>query len=99
LWDNVAGTAREKIAHARAYRTEVVETAKASAEYLQKILAEYIKRPQLVLQKIYLDAVESIFANADEKFIVQPAQGTKGREIRVLVNRDPQIKPRSKERK
>ncbi|MHC4623909.1 MAG: SPFH domain-containing protein, partial [Planctomycetota bacterium] len=38
LWDNVAGTAREKIAHARAYRTEVVETAKASAEYLQKIL-------------------------------------------------------------
>ncbi|MHC4616556.1 MAG: SPFH domain-containing protein [Planctomycetota bacterium] len=97
LWDNVAGAAREKIARARAYRTEVVETTKANAEYLQTILAEYSKRPKLVLQRIYLDMVEFIFSNADEKFVVQPAEGTKGSQIRVLVNRDPTIKPKSQE--
>jgi regulator of protease activity HflC (stomatin/prohibitin superfamily) len=92
LWDNVAGTAQEKIAQARAYRTQVVETAKANADYLQKILPEFRKRPQLVVQRIYLDAIEQVLDNADEIFVIQPAEGTKGAEIRVMVNRNPEIK-------
>jgi membrane protease subunit HflK len=91
LWDNVAGTARERIAQARAYRTQVVETAKANADYLQKILPEFRKRPELVVQRIYLDAIEEVLNNADEIFIVQPAAGAKGGEIRVIVNRNPEI--------
>ncbi|MHC4343479.1 MAG: protease modulator HflK [Planctomycetota bacterium] len=91
LWDNVAGTAREKIAHARAYRTQVVETAKANADYLQKILPEFRKRPELVVQRIYLDAIEEVLSNADEIFVIQPAEGAKDGEIRVMVNRNPAI--------
>lgn len=98
LWEHLAGAAREEIALARAYRTEVVETAEANAKYLQQILPEYRKRPKLVLQRIYLDAIEYILNNADEKFIIQPAKDTKGREIRVLINRDPTIKPKFGER-
>jgi len=45
-----------------------------------------------VLQKIYLDAMEDILKNADEKFVVQTTEGSKGTEIRVLLNRDPTIK-------
>jgi len=92
LWSQLAGTAREKIAEARAYRARVVETAKANADYLQRLLPEYRQRPELVLQKIYLDAIENIMNNADEKFVVQTAEGSKGTEIRVLLNRDPTIK-------
>jgi len=33
--------------------------------------------------------------NAGEKFIIQPAKGIKGHEIRVLINRDPTIKRKS----
>jgi regulator of protease activity HflC (stomatin/prohibitin superfamily) len=95
LWNELAGTAQEKIAQARAYRTEVVETAKANAEYLEKILPEYRKRPKLVTQKIYQDAIEIVFNNADEKIIIQPTEGTKGKEIRLLLNRDPKIKPKT----
>jgi len=95
LWSQLAGAAQEKIAQARAYRTKVVEIARANAEYLQKILPEYRKRPKLVIQKIYQDAIEHVLDNADEKMIIQPTEGTKGREIRILLNRDPTIKPKS----
>jgi membrane protease subunit HflK len=98
LWSQLAGQAQEKIAGARAYRTKVVETAKANAEYLQKLLPEYRKRPELVVQKIYQDAIEYVLNNVDEKIIIQPTEGTKGREIRVLLNRDPTIKPKSEEK-
>ncbi|MHC4482226.1 MAG: protease modulator HflK [Planctomycetota bacterium] len=98
LWSQVAGAAREEIAQARAYRIKVVETAKASAKYLEQILSEYRKHPKLVIQRIYLDAIEYVLNNADEKFIVQPTEGTKGREIRILLNRDPTIKPKSQEK-
>jgi len=92
LWSQVAGAAREKIADARAYRTKVVETAKASAEYLAQILPEYHKHPKLVLQSLYLDAMEYIFGRADEIFVVQPGKNIKDRELRVLLSRDPTIK-------
>ena len=99
LWAQLAGAAQEKIAQARAYRTKVVETAKANAEYLQKILPEYRKRPKLVIQKIYQDGIEYVFNNADETTIIQPTAGTGGKEIRILINRDPAIKPRSDKKK
>ncbi len=89
LWDSLAGNARNKIADARAYRTTVVENAKANADYLMNILPEYQKRPDLVLQKIYQDTLEEVLANVDEKIIVQPTRGEQRREFRVLINRDP----------
>jgi len=96
LWNQLAGAGQEKIAEARAYRTTVVETARANAEYLQQILPEYRKRPKLVLQKIYQDAIEEVLNNVDEKIIIQPTEGTKGNEIWIQLNRDPTIKPKTK---
>ena len=94
LWSDLGGTARERMADARAYQTRVVETAKANADYLQRLLPEYRQRPELVVQRIYLDAMEQIFNNADEIFVVQPAGGAKGAELRILLNRDPLLKPK-----
>ena len=93
----MAGTAREKIANARTYRTEVVERARANADYLESILPEYRQRPKLVLQKIYLDAMEQIMSNAEEKFVVQTTEGSKGTEMRVILNRDPKLNKRRRE--
>lgn len=96
LWAHLAGTAQEKIAQARAYKTKVIEAAKANADYLERILPEYRKRPELVVQEIYLDAIEYVLNNADEKFVIQRTEGTKDHEIRILINRDPTLKPKSK---
>jgi len=99
LWSQLAGKAQEQIADARAYRTQVVENARANADYLSRILPEYRKYPKLVIQRIYNDAIEQILGNADEKIVIQPGQTTAGNEIRVLVNRDPAIKAKSESKK
>ncbi len=98
LWSQLAGEGRELIAEAKAYKTKTIESAKANAEYLQKILPEYQKRPKLVIQDIYQEAIEYVLNNADEKIIIQPAKGLKGQELRILINRDPAIKPKSEEK-
>jgi regulator of protease activity HflC (stomatin/prohibitin superfamily) len=86
----LAGTSQELIAQARAYRTKVVEETKASAEYLKSLLPEYQKRPQLVVQKIYQDAIEEIMQSAQEKMVIQ-SPSDKAKELRILINRDPSI--------
>ena len=91
LVDKLSGQVQSQISEARLYRTEVVENAKANAEYLMKLLPEYEKNPELVLQEIYLDAVEQVLTNADEKILMQTREGLPD-EIRLLINRNPNIK-------
>ncbi len=87
------GQVQTRISEARAYRTKIVEEAKANAEYLQKLLPEYRKHPELVLQRLYQDAIEQVLLAVDEKIFVTPDAGAEGsRELRVQVNRDPKIK-------
>jgi len=94
LWDHAAGQAREVIAQAKAYRTQVIETAKANADYLETILPEYRKRPELVLNSIYQETMAEILAKADEKIIIQPTKSKKNNEVRIQLNRDASLKPR-----
>jgi membrane protease subunit HflK len=81
---------QEKIAEARAYRTKVVASARANADYLRQLLPEYRKHPELVFQEIHRDAIERIFTNVTEKFVIP-----KGTEWRIMVNRDPSLKPKT----
>jgi len=99
LWSQLAGEAQEKIAQAMAYRTQVVENAKANAQYLTRVLPQYRKRPKLVLQKIYQDAIERVLNEVDEKMIIQPTQGPHGAEIRIQLNRDPTLKKKAESTK
>lgn len=92
LWGLLAGQGRGKIADARAYKTTMVESAKANADYLTRLLPQYQARPELVIQKLYQDTLEQVLDGVDEKIIVQPSTDDKGREFRVLINRDPVIK-------
>lgn len=89
------GLVAAEIAQARAYRKKVVETTKANADYLKQILPEYRKRPKLVIQNIYQDAIRYVLNNADENIII----GSVGNEIRLILSRDPAIKPKGQEEK
>lgn len=94
LWSQVAGQAQNTVAQAEAYSTRVVEGAKANADYLTSILPEYRKWPELVAQGIYLDTMEQVLQNADEKFVLEPPETTQGQEVRILVNRDQTLRSR-----
>ena len=89
LWSQAAGQTRDRIAQAEAYRTKVVESAKANADYLLSLLPEYQKRPELVARGKYSDAIEEVLARADEKFIVELSEAAKERQIRINLNREP----------
>jgi membrane protease subunit HflK len=99
LWDQIAGDAQDIIAQSQAYRTKVVEGAKADAIYLQSILPEYRKTPALVLQGIYLDAVQKVLENAEEKFVLDKSDAAGRHEFRVLINRDASLKPKQNQTK
>lgn len=92
LWTQIAGTAQKKLSEARVYATRVEKNAEANANNLKKLLPEYRQRPELVIQRLYLDAIEQILSNASEKFIVQSSSGAKEGETRVLINKDPLLK-------
>ncbi len=87
LLSQLAGDSQGKIARARAYRTDVVESAKANAEYHKLLLDGYRKNPEFVLQNIYQDMIKDVMNNADEKMFADP-----GDELRIKINRDPSIK-------
>ncbi|MBN2182824.1 MAG: hypothetical protein JW715_13010 [Sedimentisphaerales bacterium] len=92
LWTQIAGAAQQKLSDARIYATKVVKDAEANADYLKSILPEYKQRPELVVQRLYLDVIEKVINNADEKFFIQSTEGAKNKEVRVQINRDPLIK-------
>lgn len=88
----LAGDSQSEISKARAYRTEVVNEAKANARYLNDVLEGYRKNPEFVLQNIYQQLIREVMSNADEKIFVKP-----NGEIRVMVNRDPNIRKSKKQ--
>jgi len=94
LWAQVTGEAQDTIAQAQTYQTRVVERARANADYLLRILPTYQKTPQLVLQEIYLNAMQQILNNVEEKFILDKSANAQQREVRILVNRDALLKPK-----
>ncbi|MBN2269491.1 MAG: hypothetical protein JXN61_02695 [Sedimentisphaerales bacterium] len=96
LWAQVAGEAQQRIFDAIEYRTKVAAAAKANADYFRSLLPEYRKHPDIVVQSIYRDFIETILAGAGEKFVVEP---TEGEEIRILLSRDPTIKRKTEKQK
>ena len=98
LWSALAGRCQEIISQAGAYRRKVVSDASANANYLTQILPEYQKRPQLVVQAIYKNAIARILTKADEKILIEPAKSDKGSVIYIKVNRDPKLVNKPKEK-
>jgi membrane protease subunit HflK len=99
LLSQLSGKCQGTISRARADKTKVAKSAEANAIYFESLLPEYRKRPKLVVQKLYQDAVGQVLADADEKIFIEPGTGNKGRQLRIMVNRDPSIKPKKKEDK
>ena len=97
LWSQISGNLRTYLFNADVYATEVAKNAEASAKYLLSILPEYRQRPDIVINRLYNDAMEKILANANEKFVVeQPKDKQKG-ELWISLNRDTTLGNRNKQ--
>lgn len=60
------GEAVRRSEDAEAYRARVVADAQGEASRFEDLLVEYRKAPGVTRQRLYLEAVESVFANASK---------------------------------
>jgi len=64
------GKADKLIADAEAYAIDIVNRAKGDASQISQVIAEYRKAPEITRRRLYIDAMEDMFARAPEVTIV-----------------------------
>ena len=63
------GRAQRQIEEANAYRDQVVAKAEGEAERFEKLLAEYSLAKDVTRDRLYIDALESVFANSSKVMV------------------------------
>jgi membrane protease subunit HflK len=63
------GQAQRQIEEASAYREQVIANAMGEADRFNKLLAEYRKAPEVTRERLYLEAVQSVFTNTNKVMV------------------------------
>ena len=63
------GRAQRQIEEANAYRDQVVAKSEGEAERFEKLLAEYSVAKQVTRDRLYIDALESVFSNSSKVMV------------------------------
>ncbi|MFV0277311.1 MAG: FtsH protease activity modulator HflK [Parahaliea sp.] len=63
------GRAQRQIEEANAYKEQVIANAEGEAERFSKLLTEYNKAPQVTRERLYLDAVQGVYANTSKVMV------------------------------
>ncbi len=63
------GRAQRQIEEASAYREEVIANAEGEADRFDQLLGEYRKAPEVTRNRLYLDAVQNVFANTSKVMV------------------------------
>ena len=54
---------------ANGYKSRVISKAEGEASRFEQLLAEYERAPEVTRERLYLDAIESVFSNSNKVFI------------------------------
>jgi membrane protease subunit HflK len=63
------GAAQRQIEEASAYEAQVIAEAVGEADRFGKLLTEYNKAPEVTRERLYLDAVEAVYANTNKVMV------------------------------
>ena len=63
------GQAQRVLEEASAYKDQVVAVADGEAQRFTRLLTEYKKAPEVTRERLYLDAVQSVFANTNKVLV------------------------------
>ena len=63
------GQAQRQFEEARAYKEQVTANAEGEADRFNKLLAEYQKAPEVTRQRLYLDALQSVYSNTNKVLV------------------------------
>ncbi|MGB9601229.1 MAG: protease modulator HflK [Limisphaerales bacterium] len=85
--------ATAKINAAEAERKALVELVSADVRLFKSLLPEFKKNPQLFKELRYAEILNRIFTNSIERVVLQEREDGKPRELRILINREPEQPP------
>jgi membrane protease subunit HflK len=96
---NKAGAdAESRINLAQSDRARLVSDMSAQAERFQEILPQYRNHPTLFVQQRLTETLGRVFTNVQDKIFLTEGADGKPKELRLLLNREPQ-KPKTEEAK
>ncbi len=63
------GGAQRVLEEAMAYKEQVLANAEGEAERFNKLLAEYLKAPEVTRERLYLDALQNVLSNTNKVMV------------------------------
>ncbi len=63
------GQAQRQFEEAGAYKEQVIANADGEADRFNKLLTEYNKAPEVTRERLYLDALQSVYANSNKVMV------------------------------
>ncbi|MFQ6007217.1 MAG: protease modulator HflK, partial [Woeseia sp.] len=69
------GTAARVLQDAEAYRDRVIADADGDAARFEAVLTEYHKAPRVTRDRLYIEAIEEVYANSSKVFIDSQGSG------------------------
>ena len=63
------GAAQRQIEEANAYKEQVVANAEGEAERFSRLLAEYVKAPEVTRERLYLEAVQDVLSRTNKVMV------------------------------
>ena len=63
------GRAQRVLEESNAYRDQVIARADGEAQRFNQLLAEYQKAPEVTRERLYIDSVQSVFANTNKVMV------------------------------
>ena len=69
------GDAAKMIQEAEAYKAKVVADSEGEAERFTKLLVEYKRAPEVTRERLYIDAIESVYGNSNKVLMDSEGSG------------------------
>jgi membrane protease subunit HflK len=80
-------------------RTKLLSQVTADAKNFQDLLPAYERNPELLRQRLLTETWAKILTPADDKFLFVDRENGNARELRVLLNREPETPEQREQRK
>ncbi len=91
LFLQAGGESKSTIAKAVAYKTSVVEAAKADAAQIESLLANSPRDVKTYLDHRHVEALQEVLNNCYEKFLYQPIGSETDATLEIWLNRRPEL--------
>ena len=69
------GDAARMIQEAEAYKQRVIADSEGEAARFEKLLVEYQKAPQVTRERLYIEAIETVYGNSNKVLLDSEASG------------------------